>query len=245
MTKQEKTRKCISKCLVALLIAALAELKFFYIEFLLVVALAVMFTNFTWRKFWLIIGSVIAVVAAALLLVYLFPNFSDFLFLERFYEAAVTSKGYTSSGDINRLTAIPIANEMWLKSFGQRLFGLGLGNCDTSSFAFLNTPFFQSYEDMHYSWLSYAMMYLECGWVGLMFYFGFFVLVWLRIHKIEKQMSGTAKSYCRIARIMAVLCCVIAIYNSSLRTEAGYMAYFVLAVPFALENQRRKKIAYV
>ena len=229
----------------ALLIAALAELKFFFMEFLLVVTLAVMFTNFTWRKFWLIFGSFTAVFVGALLLTYIFPGFAGFFTLSHFFEVATAKKGYTGSGDLNRLTAITTANELWLKSFGQRLFGLGLGNCDTSSFAFLNTPFFQSYENMHYTWLSHAMMYLECGWVGLMFYFGFFVLVWLRIHKIEKQMSGTAKSYCRIARIMAVLCCVIAIYNSSLRTEAGYMAYFVLAVPFALENQRRKKIAYV
>ena len=32
--------------------------------------------------------------------------------------------------------------------------------------------------------------------------------------------------------IFAICCILIAIYNSSLRMEAGYMAYFVLALPF-------------
>ena len=31
---------------------------------------------------------------------------------------------------------------------------------------------------------------------------------------------------------LAICCILIAIYNSSLRMEAGYMAYFVLALPF-------------
>ena len=87
---------------------------------------------------------------------------------------------------------------------------------------------------MHYTWMSYATMYLECGWIGLIFYFGFFVLVYFKVLKIERNCSAGWKGYCRITRIVAVLCLIISVYNSSLRTEAGYMAYFVLAVPFAI-----------
>ena len=131
------------------------------------------------------------------------------------------------------MNAIPVINELWLTNGWKQIFGFGLGNCDTSGFAIVNTPFFERFGDLHYTWLSYAMMYLECGWIGLIFYFGFFVLVYFKIRRIEKNCIPTVKAYCRIARIMAVLCVVISVYNSSLRTEAGYMAYFVLAVPFA------------
>jgi hypothetical protein len=80
------------------------------------------------------------------------------------------------------------------------------------------------------------MMYLETGWIGLAFYWSFFVLVYFGILRIERRCEGTAKSYCRIGRIMAAMCIPISIYNGSLRMEAGYMAYFVLAVPFVLRK---------
>jgi hypothetical protein len=153
------------------------------------------------------------------------------------WEKAVSNKGYTSSGDMNRLNAISVINDQFLKNGWARLFGLGMGNCETSTFAFLNTPFFEKYSDLHYTWLSYAMVYLECGWIGLAFYFGFFVLVYYKVKKFERASTTTEKAYCRIARIMAVLCTVISIYNSSLRTEAAYMAYFVLAVPFCIRRE--------
>ena len=118
---------------------------------------------------------------------------------------------------------------------------MGLGNCDTSSFAIVNTPFFEQWGHMHYTWMSYAIMYLECGWVGLIFYFGFFVLVYLQIQKIEKRSEGIARTYCRISKIMAILCPLIAVYNSSLRAESAYMAYFVLAIPFVYARSGQTK----
>ena len=105
-------------------------------------------------------------------------------------------------------------------------------------FDFLNTPFYEAYGTMHYTWISYAMMYLECGWIGLIFYFGFFVLVYLSIRRIEKRCSGVATTYCRMGRILALMCMIIAIYNSSLRTEAGYMMYFALSVPFVMRRDQ-------
>lgn len=237
LEKKETTWTCISKCVTALLVATLAELKFFFIEFIVVIVLAVLFTNFTWRKFWVIIGGGAAVVVGAALLVNLFPAFAGWFSVEWLLETASADRGYTSTGDLNRLNAIPSINEYWLKSWGQRLFGLGLGNCDTSSFSFVNTPFFKANEDMHYTWISYAFMYLECGYIGLIFYFGFFVLLYFSIRKIEKKSHGIARAYCRISRILTVCCPIIAIYNSSLRTEAAYMMYFMLAIPFVCERR--------
>lgn len=240
LNKQERTWYTVIKCVAVLYISAMAELKFFFVEFLLILALAILFTSFTWRKFWLIIGSIIAVMAFATLLGILFPNFAGFLTLEFFLEVGLSDKGYTSSGDLNRLNAITQINELWLKDWPQRLFGLGLGNCDTSSFEFLNTPFFEQYGDMHYSWMSYAHMYLECGWIGLIFYLGFYVIVFLQISAITKKMTGDFKIYCQISRIMSVMCLFITAYNASLRSESAYMAYFVLAIPFALQRYTKK-----
>lgn len=240
LNRQETTVSCLSKCLASLLVAALAELKFFFVEFILVIVLAVLLTNFTWRKVWIILGGFAAVILGAALLTALFPSFAGWLSVRWFLENAVSVKGYTASGDLNRLNAISQINTLWLKSAGQRLFGLGMGNCDTSTFAFLNTPFFVANEHMHYSWLSYAFMYLECGWVGLAFYWGFFVLVFFRLRKMKRTVGKEGIPYCQMAEIMAVLCLAISVYNSSLRTEAGYMAFFVLAIPFVIHKRQRR-----
>ena len=241
LNKKEKALPCLSKCAVALLVAAMAELKFFFLEFLFVIILAVLLTDFTWRKVWIILGGFAAAIAGAVLLTTLFPNFVGWFSVRWFLENAVSGKGYTSSGDLNRLNAIPQINALWLRTFGQRLFGLGLGNCETSSFAFLNTPFFEKYGDMHYSWLAYAFMYLECGWIGLMFFWGFFVLLFFRVRKMKRNAGSEQKIYCQMAEIVAVLCLVISVYNSSLRAEAGYMVYCVLAIPFAINRARKSR----
>lgn len=237
LNKKEKLSSCAWKFIAAMGVAAMAELKFFFVEALMIIALAVLFTDFSWRKVLIIVGGIAGVLAGVALLVVIFPSFAGFFTREWLWENAISDSGYTSSGDMNRLNAIAVCNEMFLKNGWAQTFGLGMGNCETSSFAFLNTPFFERYGDLHYTWLSYAMMYLECGWIGLIFYFGFFALVYFKIPKIEQGCDPEMKTYCQIARIMAILCAVISIYNSSLRTEVGYMAYFVMAVPFIRRGQ--------
>ena len=240
LCKKESLSACAAKFVAAMVVAALAELKFFFVEAALILVLAVLLTDFSWRKVLIIAGGAAGIFAGAALLVVIFPDFAGFFTGRWFWSNAISGAGYTSSGDMNRLNAIAVSNELFLKNGWLRLFGLGLGNCDTSAHQFLNTPFFERYGDLHYTWLSYAMMYLECGWIGLLFYFGFFGLVYAKIGKIGQSGSTPVKCHCWIARIMAVLCVVISIYNSSLRTEAGYMAYFVMAIPLAASKNEKK-----
>lgn len=241
LQKQEKLGICLAKCFTALVVAAMAELKFFYIEFLLLVILAVLITDFAQRKFVVIAVGVLGAILCVALLISLFPRFGGWFYLENILESAMSNKGYTSTGDLNRLNAIGRIQELWLDHIWTRIFGLGLGNCDTASFAFLNTPFFEANGDMHYTWISYAMMYLETGWIGLAFYWGFFVLVYAKLHAMEKHSDGLHRSYCMISKMIAIMCVLISIYNASLRAEAGYMAYFVLAIPFACREKREQK----
>ena len=85
------------------------------------------------------------------------------------------------------------------------------------------------------------MMYLECGWIGLIFYYGFFASVYFGICRIEKGFTGIARDYCRVSKILTILCLPLTVYNASLRGESGYMMYFMLAVPFALKRQYSRK----
>ena len=241
LEKKESTAKCFAKCGTALLVAVLTELKFFFVEVLVIIAMAVLLTNFTWRKFWVVLGGILAVFVGAFTISILFPDFAGWFSVEWLISEATSEKGYTYDGDMNRLRSIPIINELWLRNSSQRLFGLGLGNCDTASVAALDTHFYKLYGQMHYGWFSYAHMYLECGWIGLVFYAGFFVLLYLYINKLRKRTTGMKQSYCRIALILTVVSMMLLVYNSSLRTEAAYIMFFALSIPFVRDEGHRNK----
>jgi len=236
LEKKETTWVCASKWAAAFLVAALAELKFFFVEAVIIIAMAMVLTRFTWRKFWVVVGGLCAMVVAIQLLSIIFPEFSGWFSLATMLESATSDKGYTYAGDLNRLTAISRINELWLTRWWERLFGLGLGNCDTASYDLLNTPFYVANGDMHYTWMSHSFMYLECGWIGLLFLFGFFGVVFLRAWMMSKDKQGAMGTYGRMVMIVSALCALIAVYNGSLRTEAGYMMYFFLALPFVYQK---------
>lgn len=231
LNHQESLPKCLAKCGTALLVSAMAELKFFYLEFALVIILASLITKFSWKKLIIIFGGIIGISLTAALLVKLFPAFENFLSVARILDIAGDDRGYTGTGDLNRLNAIPMVISYFFGNLRQQLFGLGLGNCDTSSFAFLNTPFYAQYSWLHYSWMSIAHMFLENGFAGLIFFLGFFVFTYLLCGS-RKAANVQDRMYSQMTKIISVCCVMIAVYNSSLRTEAGYMAYFMLALGF-------------
>jgi len=99
-----------------------------------------------------------------------------------------------------------------------------------TAFAICNTPFYQRYSYLHYTWFSAAMLFLETGYVGLVLYGMFFVLVFQ--HAFRRRKVGGNVIYCQLAMMMVVVSGILLFYNSSLRTEAAYMIYFVFAAPF-------------
>ena len=227
----ESTKSCLMKCAMALLITALAELKIFLVEFVLIVFLAMLVTKHSQRKLLLICAACIGLVLSMQLLVTVFPYWAGKLNVAEMWEEIASDEGYTDAGDLNRMTAVPDAMAMFLHTLPQKLFGLGLGNCDTSSFSFLNTPFYEENSWLHYSWFSSSFLVLETGLVGLVLYVLFFLLIFFAVRNLEHSGKGHME-YCQLASILSLICLVLIIYNISLRTEAGYMMFFMLALPF-------------
>ena len=108
---------------------------------------------------------------------------------------------------------------------------MGIGNCDTSAFAICNTPFYRAHEYLHYNWFSSAFLLLETGYVGLILNLFFYILVGIMAIKKMKLNHGN-KMFCRMAVIFSVMCLILTFYNSTLRKEVGYIAYFALSLPF-------------
>ncbi len=233
MEKKEKFSLCAAKCTAALFTAALAELKFFFVFFIVILIVAAFLTAFSWRKVMIFVVGAAVVSVASTLLVTLF-GFESFLSFDQIWEAA-TQEHYSSDKTVNRLSAIPTLSETIVPDFGDRLLGTGLGNCDTSSFDICNTPFYQMYGYLRYTFFSAAFLFLEVGYIGISLYVLFFILCFWLIRKRVKQ--GICNGmHGRVALIMSVLSLVLVFYNSSLRAEAGYMVYFILALPFVERN---------
>lgn len=226
---QEKTYICAFKIIASLLIAAMAEMKFYYIAFILILILAAFLTSFSKRKLILIIVSILGIAIGTALLSFWFDEFKNFLSLEAIIESA-TKENYSSNKDVNRWSAIFTLSRDYVTDMLHRLFGLGLGNCDTSSLDIFNSAFYQENHSLHYTWFASAMWFLETGFVGMVFYFSFFIICFLVA--LRGKRSAENKLFFQLTMIMSILCCIIAFYNSALRIEAGYMAYFVLALAF-------------
>lgn len=230
MGKEQNAVKCFTKCGVSLLIAAMAELKFFFILFLVILIFSAVMTKFSFRKVVLLIVAAALLMGSSLLLPVFFGE-NRALTFENIIET-ITATNYSTAKDLGRFTAIPTISRNFLTGFFDKLFGMGLGNCDTSSFAICNSQFYRSHSYLNYNWFSSAFLFLETGYIGLFSYLMFYVICYFLARHHMKQ--GKANPlFCRMSMLMSLLCIVMVFYNSSLRTEAAYMSFFILAMPFA------------
>lgn len=212
----------------ALLLSALCEIKFFFILFIIILILSSVFSKFSYRKLLLIFfGSFLFFVASSILTAVFEGSVISFESITKL----IFASSYSSQEDLGRFTAIPTISENILTDIPSKLFGMGIGNCDTSAFEICNTPFFKTYGYLNYSWLSSAFIFLETGYIGLGLNLLFYVVCFVLSYKKSKS-NETNRLYCQMAMIFSVICIALTFYNSSLRTEAGYMAYFVLALPY-------------
>ena len=235
LNKKENLTLFAAKASVSLLVATLAEIKFFYAEFLIILALGIIINDFSFRTVLLILVGAAAVTVSVWILGMLFPNFAEAISLSYFLESSL-SGGYASAEQLNRLTVIPLLSKEILTTIPQRLFGLGLGNCELANFEFLKTPFYYEFGYLRYYWFSTAFLFLETGLLGLMFFFGFFIILIFSLFFIMKK-NKENKINCQMAIITAVLCIIIGVYNSSLRNESGFLMYFILALPFIAQKE--------
>lgn len=229
----ENTIVCFLKSGFSLTIAAMAELKFYFILFILLMIISILMTKFSWRKLLALFAVAVLMMFAGSILTVVFGAHEKLTF-ERIVEL-VTSDNYATAEDLGRFTALPKISKNILTEWHSKVFGMGIGNCDTSAFAICNTPFYKTHENMHYSWFSSAFIFLETGYLGLTVNLSFYVAVLLLTIKKLKLQHGN-KLFCQIGLIFSIICLILTFYNSALRKEVGYIAYFALALPFVSES---------
>ena len=234
LEKKEKTIVFGLKLAICFAIAAFAELKFFFVEFLILIIFAVFFTGFSWKKFALSIVAFIALVGGFTVFTNTYSYGKDFLNINVWIQLATSggySGGYGGIGEVNRLTFASVIVQRFLNTPLKMLFGLGLGNCSYSSISIFNTPFYEMNYSSRYEWFTSSHTLLEQGWVGFAFYIMFFILFFVKaVRELKKQ--GADRAACYTAEIMAVMGFVLMIYNNSLTMESGFLFYFAAMLPF-------------
>lgn len=238
MRGEEKMSKCIFVSVASLLVSTLSELKMFFILFILILFMASFMTAHSIKKTLFFAFGAVLVVLFGTLLTVLYKDFTDFLSFDSLTKA-LTDTGYATDEDIGRFTALPVISQRFLPGFFRKLFGLGLGNCDSSSLSMFNTPFFESHQTVHYSYFSYAFLFLETGFVGLALYASFFVASFFVSRKLKK-LEMADEFACQMSIILSVISLILLVYNSSLRMEIGFMLFFVLALPIISANEQRE-----
>lgn len=238
MRGEGKMSKCIFVSVASLLVSTLSELKMFFILFILILFMASFMTAHSIKKTLFFVFGAVLVVLFSTLLTVLYKDFTDFLSFDSLIKA-LTDTGYATDEDIGRFTALPVISQRFLPGFFRKLFGLGLGNCDSSSLSIFNTPFFKSHQTVHYSYFSYAFLFLETGFVGLALYASFFVASFFVSRKLKK-LEMADEFACQMSIILSVISLILLVYNSSLRMEIGFMLFFVLALPIISANEQRE-----
>lgn len=213
-------------------IAAIGEIKVFYIELIVIVICVILFSKPNKKTILILICSTFGIYFGIQLFYSIFPNWENFFSIEKIIS---TGQYYASSNDLGRFSATSRVTDMFLKGdLSKFLFGLGLGSAETSQISMFSSQFYNDYGAvLHYTWLSQAFLLIETGWIGLVSVFAFFISVAYSCIKIRIK-KPVYQDYCVITQVVAVISCLLLIYNSTLRTEAGYLIYFMLSLPFVL-----------
>jgi hypothetical protein len=215
-----------------LLIAVVAEIKYYFIEFL-VIAVVLALLNFHARKGVPLFATLFVGLVIGLFALYNYmPNvFHLMMNFDKLYAyMTMTDGGYY----LGRIGAFNRINEQFFNHEPVRiLFGLGFGNCEDSSIPFLMSEFANKYGHLNYRFFSHVLTYLETGWIGVVLYLStYLALVMDVIKNAGVKLISSFPSQMIILLFISIL--MIFPYNHSLKYELSYLIHFALAVPFIL-----------
>ena len=212
-----------------LIISALAELKIFYIEFVLIVIMVVFLSRPSFK-----LGIIIAVGFVGFnfsldLLKEVFPHQYNVLVNTNTFLDYFNSSG-TGGYNISRMSAFKEINDRFFNnSVIRNLFGYGFGACEYSSFSLFTSQFYKQYSALNYRIFAHVMIFLETGYVGLILFILFFIDA-ARYAILRIKELGIYRYHAIIAIVFSMMCIINLWYNNALKIEYSYMAYFVLAI---------------
>ena len=212
---------CIILC--SCIQAAVAELKFFFIEFVILLSLTFIFSKNKIRLLPIITASFFVLSLGLSLLVFVYDYTENFFTFDSI--SSYSEKSYAShSAGMDRMTALPLIKTMFLTTIDKFLLGIGLGNAEITT---LYTPIFmQKFEFLHIYFFSHGMLFLETGLLGLILYYLFFLL------PVPYYYRNRTNEDSQTALVLTFLILTFTFYNQSMRIDSALLVFPFLGVSF-------------
>ena len=223
--------------------AALGEIKLFYIQLVIIGILAITICKKSFKVLGFVIAGSVGLYIGIQFLYFAFPKFADFFTYETLISYVTKSEGYSSRGHsmgIDRLTIFSYVFSQFLQTLPQRLCGIGLGNADFSSFSILTSSFYKNYSWSGYTFFSSSFVLIEMGIMGLIAYLVYFAnYIWhsfkayIQSHKLNNIEKNV---YCATI-ILGLICFLMIFSNQTLKMEtSAYMVNAMLAMSFVVSK---------
>ncbi|MDT2822153.1 hypothetical protein P7H74_10420 [Enterococcus devriesei] len=225
-----------------LIIAALAEIKIFYIEFIFILIVIILLERATPRTLIILTISILAVTISLMVLKNILPDH---------FEVLMNKKDFVDYGNnaysIDRFHALTqLNNIIFVNNPLSKIIGEGMGSFEYSSFIFLTSNNYLKWGYLHYDWFSHSFIYLEQGIIGLIIYitlvisiiiFAFQKRKLLKVHKFGYLFSFTVS--------MCFIYIINILYNQSTRIEASYLFFSIIcAIPVIIKEIQKNGISF-
>jgi hypothetical protein len=225
-------------------IAALSELKGFYIEFAIIAAFGMIISKPNKRTISMIVVGGVILFFGARYFMKQYNIFENFFNLESIVYY-MTDGSYSFGADkVNRLSGIIRIQNMFLDDGLKKLFGIGLGNADYSSY--FMSDVYRQYGYLRYTWFLSTFLFLELGYLGLISYILIFIATIMDLKRIHLFFENKSKELILTSILIALCTIVIVFYNSSSRMDCAYILFGALGFGFCRSGNvignRKKKI---
>lgn len=221
-----------------IILAAVSEIKIYFVELVLIFFLAFLLGNKkSLKNIYIVLFATIALIIGFSVMAQVFEgsmsffnDIDDFLYYN-------TRSEYAEGWRINRFTAIDQINTVFFNGdILLEIFGFGLGACESSqTFDWCNSSFADKYTTTQYRNLTVSMNYLETGYLGLIMFAAIFIAIILITNKFKKT-EGYNSYINNFAQIFAIIIIIHFAYNAGIRIEIAYLSYFALALPFIFKK---------
>lgn len=242
LNKSEKLKETVFCLITSIFIAALAEEKLIFIELALVVILVILLSRKSFKK-WLIIPLLIAIFYLGLNIFELyFPGALDTLLSFDLMEDYLTAS-WEGSYYIPRLGSFSfISEKLFNNNLFNMLFGIGMGNADTSSFEFLQSDFYTQYGYMNYRWIFSQWTIVEMGVLGFLLFI--ILLLAIIFYLIINRKKNSADELCIIdmSIIISVICLLTMWSNNTLRVDTAYIPFFAMSAGIIIVKSKKEKL---
>lgn len=211
-----------------LAISAIAEIKYFYLEFLILLAFCLLLSKQKFKAMLIVVISLAGIGFFYKFLIIQFPEFATLaseLFHGGLTRLVSLQRHYSTDYDIGRAVVFSYSNNYFLKTLVNRLFGLGMGAITSSSF--VDNSFWCINQATHYDLFYTAYLYIEQGIIGFVIFCSFFAVN--IIYGIISVIKNNNK-YATMLIMANIGMILVFVYNMSIHSQLCFAGYYFVAV---------------